>query len=69
MMAIRYIYAREWSGGICMGGFEPAAKPAFEGNNAVPRDFAFQLFADDYDQFDILFKVSEWVELELELSE
>ena len=50
-----YIYAREWSGGLCVGGFEPHAKPVFSGYNAVPRDFAFQLFEDDYDQFEILY--------------
>jgi len=51
-----YIYAREWSGGLCVGGFEPEAKAAFEGYSGVPRDFAFQLFPDDYDQFDILYQ-------------
>ena len=50
-----YIYFREWSGGLCMGGFEPVAKPIFEGYDAVPRDFAFSLLPDDYEQFDILY--------------
>jgi 4-methylaminobutanoate oxidase (formaldehyde-forming) len=47
-----YIYYREWSGGLLMGGFEPNAKPAFQ--KAVPDDFEFALLPEDWDHFDIL---------------
>lgn len=47
-----YIYFREWSGGIIMGGFEPVAKPCFA--DGVPNDFQFQLFDEDWDHFSIL---------------
>ena len=43
-----YIYFREWSGGILMGGFEPNAKPIF--TEGAPNDFAFSLLPDDWDQ-------------------
>lgn len=42
-------YFREWSGGILFGGFERTAKPIF--SEGVPRDFAFSLLPDDWDQF------------------
>ncbi|ELR24134.1 dehydrogenase [Acanthamoeba castellanii str. Neff] len=51
-----YIYFREWSGGIIMGGFEPVAKPCFA--DGVPNDFQFQLFDEDWDHFSILMKYS-----------
>ena len=35
-----------------MGGFEPLAKPVF--TDGVPSDFAFSLFPDDWDHFDVL---------------
>ena len=35
-----YIYAREWSGGIMAGGFEPISKPIF--SDGVPSPFEFQ---------------------------
>ena len=41
-----------------MGGFEPVAKPIFDGWSGVPQDFAFSLLPDDYDQFDILYQGS-----------
>lgn len=47
-----YIYFKEEVGGLCMGGFEPVAKPW--GMNGIPDDFAFQLLEDDWDQFEIL---------------
>lgn len=49
-----YIYYREWSGGLLMGGFEPKAKPVFEGLNGPPRDFSFSLLPEDWDHFEIL---------------
>eukprot|EP01130_Rhizamoeba_saxonica_P015745 TRINITY_DN7119_c0_g1_i3.p1 TRINITY_DN7119_c0_g1~~TRINITY_DN7119_c0_g1_i3.p1 ORF type:complete len:848 (-),score=168.82 TRINITY_DN7119_c0_g1_i3:12-2306(-) len=47
-----YIYGREWSGGLLVGGFEPNAKPCF--NDGVPNDFAYGLFDEDWDHFEIL---------------
>jgi 4-methylaminobutanoate oxidase (formaldehyde-forming) len=47
-----YIYFKEEVGGLCMGGFEPVAKPW--GMTGIPDDFAFQLLEDDWDQFEIL---------------
>ena len=44
-----YIYAREWSGGILAGGFEPVAKPYFQ--NGIPKPFEFQLLPEDWDHF------------------
>lgn len=46
-----YIYAREWSGGILAGMFEPKAKPCFK--NGIPKPFEFQLFPEDWDHFQI----------------
>ena len=45
-----YVYLREWSGSLLLGGFEPRAKPVFT-NSAVPSDFQFQLLPEDWDQF------------------
>jgi len=47
-----YIYFKEEVGGLCMGGFEPVAKPW--GMAGIPDHFAFQLLEDDWDQFEIL---------------
>ncbi|MCV0427072.1 MAG: FAD-dependent oxidoreductase [Roseibium sp.] len=47
-----YIYFKEETGGLVMGGFEPAAKPW--GMNGIPENFFFQLLPDDWDQFEIL---------------
>lgn len=44
-----YIYAREWSGGVLAGMFEPKAKPCFK--NGIPKPFEFQLFSEDWDHF------------------
>ena len=47
-----YIYFKEETGGLVMGGFEPSAKPwAMDG---IPDKFFFQLLPDDWDQFEIL---------------
>eukprot|EP00731_Ephydatia_muelleri_P026474 Em0018g574a len=46
-----YIYAREWSGGVLAGMFEPKAKPCFK--NGIPKPFEFQLFSEDWDHFQI----------------
>jgi len=48
-----YIYVREWSGGLLVGGFEPIGKPCFY-ENGVPDKFEFQLLQEDWNQFDIL---------------
>ena len=48
-----YIYAREWSGGIMAGGFEPISKPIF--SDGVPSPFEFQLLPEDLDHFRELF--------------
>ncbi len=47
-----YIYFKEETGGLVMGGFEPEAKPW--GMDGIPENFFFQLLADDWDQFEIL---------------
>ncbi|WP_434058471.1 GcvT family protein [Coralliovum pocilloporae] len=47
-----YIYFKEETGGLVMGGFEPEAKPW--GMNGIPDKFFFQLLEDDWDQFEIL---------------
>lgn len=44
------IYAREWSGGLCVGGFELNAKPCFV--NEKPGKLEYHLFPEDYEQFD-----------------
>lgn len=49
-----YIYFKEETGGLVLGGFEPEAKPwAMDG---IPDKFFFQLLPDDWDQFEILLK-------------
>ncbi|CTQ56313.1 Aminomethyltransferase [Roseibium album] len=47
-----YIYFKEETGGLVMGGFEPEAKPW--GMDGIPDNFFFQLLPDDWDQFEIL---------------
>ena len=47
-----FTYYREWSGGLCMGGFEPSCKPAFA--EGVPANFEFALLPEDWDQFEPL---------------
>ena len=51
-----YIYYREWSGGLLMGGFEPTAKPAFATAAGPPEDFSFSLLPEDWEHFEILMK-------------
>ena len=45
-----YIYVREWSGGLLVGGFEPIGKPCFY-EKGVPDKFEFQLLQEDWNQF------------------
>lgn len=40
MCGVHCRYFREWGGGLCVGGFEPNAKPIF--SKEVPTDFAFR---------------------------
>ena len=47
-----YIYFKEETGGLVMGGFEPEAKPW--AMNGIPDKFFFQLLEDDWDQFEVL---------------
>ncbi|MDC1397584.1 FAD-dependent oxidoreductase [Octadecabacter sp.] len=47
-----YIYFKEETGGLVMGGFEPEAKPW--GMEGIPEKFEFSLLPDDWDQFEIL---------------
>lgn len=47
-----FIYFKEETGGLVLGGFEPHAKPW--GMNGIPDKFFFQLLEDDWDQFEIL---------------
>ena len=47
-----YVYAREWSGGLMVGGFEPVAKPVFL--DVIPDKFEFQLLPNDWDHFHLL---------------
>ena len=47
-----YIYFKEETGGLVMGGFEPEAKPW--GMEGIPDKFEFSLLPDDWDQFQIL---------------
>lgn len=46
-----YIYIREETGGLLMGGFEPVAKPW--GMGGIPEDFEFTELPQDWDQFEI----------------
>ena len=42
-----YTYFREWSEGLCVGGFEPKCKPCFpvrNQKNQIPESFEFALF-------------------------
>lgn len=47
-----YTYFREWGGGLLAGGFEPQGKPCFV--DGVPDDFAFRLFGEDWEHFEVL---------------
>jgi glycine cleavage system aminomethyltransferase T/glycine/D-amino acid oxidase-like deaminating enzyme len=47
-----FIYYKEEVGGLVMGGFEPVAKPW--NPPCIPDNFEFQLFPEDWDQFQIL---------------
>lgn len=47
-----FIYFKEETGGLVMGGFEPEAKPW--GMDGIPEKFEFSLLSDDWDQFEIL---------------
>jgi 4-methylaminobutanoate oxidase (formaldehyde-forming) len=47
-----FIYFKEETGGLVMGGFEPEAKPW--GMDGIPEKFEFSLLPDDWDQFEIL---------------
>ena len=49
-----YIYFKEETGGLLMGGFEPVAKPW--GKNGIPDDFCHTTLAEDWDQFEIFMK-------------
>jgi glycine cleavage system aminomethyltransferase T/glycine/D-amino acid oxidase-like deaminating enzyme len=52
-----FTYFREWSQGLCVGGFEPVCKPCFNVTNQfnqIPDKFEFQLFDEDWDHFNIL---------------
>ncbi len=46
-----YIYFREETGGLLMGGFEPVAKPW--GMKGIPEQFAYTELNEDWDQFQI----------------
>jgi 4-methylaminobutanoate oxidase (formaldehyde-forming) len=46
-----YIYMKEEVGGLCLGGFEPEAKPW--GMTGIPDKFEFQTFNEDWDQFEV----------------
>jgi len=46
-----YVYFKEETGGIVMGGFEPVAKPW--GMKGIPEDFQFTELQDDWNQFEI----------------
>lgn len=43
----RYMYIREWSGGILAGCFELDGRPCFQ--DGVPQSFEFQLLPEDWD--------------------
>ena len=45
--ADRYMYIREWSGGILAGCFEVDGRPCFQ--DGVPQSFEFQLLPEDWD--------------------
>jgi 4-methylaminobutanoate oxidase (formaldehyde-forming) len=46
-----YIYLREETGGLLMGGFEPTAKPW--GGKGIPEEFSFTELNEDWEQFQI----------------
>jgi 4-methylaminobutanoate oxidase (formaldehyde-forming) len=46
-----YIYIREETGGLLMGGFEPVAEPW--GTEGIPEDFEFTELGQNWDQFEI----------------
>jgi len=48
------VYVREEVGGLLFGGFEPHAKPCPD--QPIPEDFAFSLFKEDWDQFEVLMR-------------
>eukprot|EP00755_Sulcionema_specki_P005702 Sspe_Gene.33484::Locus_16350_Transcript_1_1_Confidence_1.000_Length_2773::g.33484::m.33484/K19191/mabO; 4-methylaminobutanoate oxidase (formaldehyde-forming) len=45
----RWAYYREWGEGLCLGGFEPNAKPCFI--DGPPDRFEFSLLEDDMEHF------------------
>jgi 4-methylaminobutanoate oxidase (formaldehyde-forming) len=47
-----YIYIKEDAGKMLLGGFEPVAKPW--GMDGIPESFEFDVFPEDWDQFEIL---------------
>ncbi|MEW2592238.1 FAD-dependent oxidoreductase [Micromonospora aurantiaca] len=49
-----YVYFKEETGGLVMGGFEPTAKP-WLGPFDLPRQFEFRLLPEDLDQVAVLF--------------
>ncbi len=51
-----YIYFREETGGLLMGGFEPIAKPW--GTKGIPENFEFTELQEDWDQFEIFMKTA-----------
>jgi heterotetrameric sarcosine oxidase gamma subunit len=48
------VYVREEVGGLLFGGFEPRAKPWLA--DPIPEEFAFGLFKEDWEQFDVLMR-------------
>ncbi|XP_070545509.1 pyruvate dehydrogenase phosphatase regulatory subunit, mitochondrial-like [Ptychodera flava] len=44
-----HFYAREWSGGLMVGSFEPNAKPVFY--DGIPETFEFGMLPEDWDHF------------------
>jgi 4-methylaminobutanoate oxidase (formaldehyde-forming) len=46
-----YIYFKQEGGGLCMGGFEPKAKPW--GMRGIPEGFKFTELQEDWEQFEI----------------
>jgi glycine cleavage system aminomethyltransferase T/glycine/D-amino acid oxidase-like deaminating enzyme len=48
------VYVREEVGGLLFGGFEPQARPRPDA--PIAEDFAFALFKEDWDQFEVLMR-------------
>ena len=48
-----YTYFKEETGGLVVGGFEPAAKP-WAAPDRIPAPFEFQLLDEDWDHFSVL---------------